>query len=478
MVGHIKSSGIENLISVNTPGDRKESHELKSGGDFLSILKSAGEFNDTRTAEREETNQKPYIEDKPAVSERTENYSGPVESAFKVKQDHETAKYHEARETGSSLKSPSDSALNNESVKKSAEKREEQKDKKTETDSILSAAGESLIKKNLNVKLPQTAELKNAGEKLSGTVNRDSSRSNAGLMRNTDSLKVNHGDDGIQQKNSREIRSGINELLEAAGRSTGKNGSPRKGMEQGRVIPDELRESAAALTGSLVKEKVKDERGISLQKHKPAEAASGDKKNIESADVVQQRQKLTQDQSSSGKGAGSGSDNSRDNSQLFTGRSESAARQTTERTESMNKMPEFRQSLQEIMDKAKVTVRDSQNGSFTVKLFPKELGSVNVNLVMENGVVNGRFLVDNNDAKTLLMSNIENLIDELQQSGVSVGEFSVNVRDERERFVRDKDEQKYKLNPAFSGNKETVTAADVYDYNSVYKHNGSINMII
>jgi len=130
------------------------------------------------------------------------------------------------------------------------------------------------------------------------------------------------------------------------------------------------------------------------------------------------------------------------------------------------------------MDRAKVTVRDSQNGSFTVKLFPKELGSVNVNLVMENGVVNGRFLVDNNDAKTALLSNIEKLIDELQQSGVSVGEFSVNVRDERERFIRDKDEHKYKISTVPGSSKETLAAADVYDYNSVYKHNGSINMII
>lgn len=477
MVGHIKSSGIENLTSLNTTGDRKESHELKSGGDFLSILKSSAEFKETRTAEREETIQKPYIEDKPVTLDRTENHPGPVESAFNVKQDHETSKLQDTRETGSSLKSQSDSTHKSESAKKPADKRDDQKDKKTETDSILAAAGESLIKKNLNVKLPHTAELKSAGEKLSGTMNRDS-RSTAGLMRNTDSLKVNNGDDGIQQKNSREIRSGINELLESAGKGTVKNGSPRKGIEQGRVIPGELRESTAALTGSLVKEKVKDERGTTLQKHKPAEAAAGDKKNVETAEVVQHRQKLSGDQASFGKGTGSGSDNGRDNSQLFTGRTESASRHTTEKTESMNKMPEFRQSLQEIMDKAKVTVQDSRNGSFTVKLFPKELGSVNVNLVMENGVVNGRFLVDNNDAKTLLMSNIENLIDELQQSGVSVGEFSVNVRDERERFIRDKDEQKYKLNPAFTGNKETVTAADVYDYNSVYKHNGTINMII
>ena len=38
------------------------------------------------------------------------------------------------------------------------------------------------------------------------------------------------------------------------------------------------------------------------------------------------------------------------------------------------------------IDKAKISVRDSRNGTFTVRLNPRELGSVNVNLIMENGV--------------------------------------------------------------------------------------------
>lgn len=478
MVGHVKSSGIDNLINTISGSDRRENPELKSGGDFLSILKSAAEFKETRTAEREETIQKPYSEDKPAVSDKIADHSGPVESSFNVKQNHETAKLNETRETGSGLKSPAESPLKTEANKKTSEKRDEQKERRGETDSITAAAGELFIKKNLNVKLPQTAEVKSAGEKLSGTMNRENSRSTSGLMRNTDSLKGNPGDDGIQQKNSQVIRSGINEVLEAAGRGTGKNSSARKGMEQGSLNPHGSRETEAALHGLPVKEKVKDERSAVSRNQKPAEAVAGDKKNIDTAEGVQQKQKLNGDQASFNKGTASGNDSGRDNSQVAGGRAESASRLTSGRTENMAKMPEFRQSLQEIIDRARVTVQDSRNGSFTVKLFPKELGSVNVNLVMENGVVNGRFLVDNNDAKTVLLSSIENLIDELQQSGVSVGEFSVNVRDERERFIREKDELKYKINPVLSGNKEAVTAADVYDHNSVYKHNGSINMII
>ena len=114
MVGHVKSSGIDNLINTISGSDRRENPELKSGGDFLSILKSAAEFKETRTAEREETIQKPYSEDKPAVSDKIANQSGPVESSFNVKQNHETAKFNETRETGSGLKSPADSPLKTE----------------------------------------------------------------------------------------------------------------------------------------------------------------------------------------------------------------------------------------------------------------------------------------------------------------------------------------------------------------------------
>ncbi|NLV68450.1 MAG: hypothetical protein GXY14_12340 [Spirochaetes bacterium] len=477
MVGYIKSSGIENSISLSAAGDRRESAEFKSGGDFLSILKSSVEFKETRIQDRQEAVQNPGTNDILDASDKTaQAVSG--EPAMSTRHENNSLKHDDARETGSALKSQPDRPEKAETAKKTEGNRDALKEKNSETDTSLSTAGDILAQKNINSRLAQAAGLKGKNEKVAALLNKEPARPSAAIMRDGDLLKVNQNGDTSEQNKAHLLKSGLSEVVESAGKVAAKKGSTAGKLERGGLNRNEAAENTAAFTGAMVKGKLKAERGIHHQKHKPAEAAVSDKKNIESGEAVAQRQKFAGDQSASGKGAGSGSENNRENSHLFTGKAESAARHIQERTESMAKMPEFRQSLQEIMERARVTVRDNQNGSFTVKLFPKELGSVNVSLVMENGVVNGRFLVDNNDAKTALLSSIENLIDELQQSGVSVGEFSVNVRDGQERFIRQKDEQKYKINPVITGSKETVTAADVYDYNSVYKHNGSINMVI
>jgi flagellar hook-length control protein FliK len=469
MVGYIKSSGIENSISLPAAGDRGESAEFKSGGDFLSILKSSVEFKETRIQDRQESARNPDTDYTRNASDKTVQAVS-ADPAMSTRHENNPVKPEDVRETGN--KPQPDRPEKTETAKKTDRDRGAGKEKNSGTDSPLSIAGDILAQKNIN------AGPKGKNEKVAALLNRESGKTFAAMMGDGDLSKVKINKDIPEQNKENLLKRGLSEVLESAVKgATAKRPIATK-PERGGLNRNETAENTAAFTGTMVKGKLKNERGIQHQKHKPAEAAVSDKKSIESGEAVQQRQKLAGDQAALGKGAGSGSENNRDNSQLFTGKTESTARHVQERTESAAKMPEFRQSLQEIMDRARVTIRDNRNGSFTVKLFPKELGSVNVSLVMENGVVNGRFLVDNNDARTALLSNMENLLDDLQQSGVSVGEFSVNVRDEQKRFIRQNDEQKYRINPVITGSKEIVTAADVYDYNSVCEHNGSINMVI
>ena len=141
-----------------------------------------------------------------------------------------------------------------------------------------------------------------------------------------------------------------------------------------------------------------------------------------------------------------------------------------------SRMPEFKQSLQEIIDKAKITVRDSRNGKFNVKLYPKELGNVNVNLNLDNGVVHGRFLVDNDEAKNLLMQNLDHLKEMLQESGIEVGDFSVNVSDQKEQFAGD--DSGNGKNRLTDQNSDKVLMAGEYEINSAAVHNGRINMVV
>ncbi len=140
--------------------------------------------------------------------------------------------------------------------------------------------------------------------------------------------------------------------------------------------------------------------------------------------------------------------------------------------------PEFRQSLQDIVDRARITVRDNKNGNFNVKLYPKELGSVNVNLTMENGVVTAKFFVDSDEAKNLLYQNMENLKNQLKEAGVEVGEFHVGVKDHREKFLHDNRDDRKKDLFQFPESREFLMAATEYDGNSLVLNSNSINVII
>lgn len=138
---------------------------------------------------------------------------------------------------------------------------------------------------------------------------------------------------------------------------------------------------------------------------------------------------------------------------------------------------DFRENLQDIIDKAKISVRDSRNGTFTVRLNPRELGNVNVNLIMENGVITGKFFVDSDDVKIQLQNNLSDLKLQLEESGISVGEFSVNVNDQRGKYLRQNDENTQISMSFINSEKDLITAADQYSLNTVM-HNGYINMVV
>ena len=477
MVGQIISSGTEKAFSAATVSDRREISDFNNGGDFLSILKGSTEFRETRTADREENTAKPYYEDRLAEQDNNNRKTGSFESAVNSRQEYDTAKAGEAGSIGSGLKSPAGHTDKTETKKKTSEQREDAKDKQDKTGPVLAAAGEALIRKNTGIKNNPGNALA-AGEKLTVKHGKEPVKTASDIIKSSDTIQAGiKGEQGLL-KNDGAFQSGIKDIAKARGRGAVQNHLVKKGLEQESTAADETSRKAAAFAGGGIKEKIKSRNTADYHKHKPVEGAPLEKKGSELPEGLQLKEKLTGDDSGSRKGAGYGSDSSRDHSQLAGGRTDSVLRQGPERAGSLSRMPEFRQSLQEIIDKARITVKDSRNGSFTVRLFPRDLGNVNISLVLENGVVNGRFLVDNNDAKTMLLANMENLMEELQQSGVSVGEFSVNVRDNGERFIREKDENKYKTVPLSGGNKEAVTAAEVYDYNSVYNHNGSINMVI
>ncbi|MCP4138154.1 MAG: hypothetical protein GY754_44740 [bacterium] len=139
---------------------------------------------------------------------------------------------------------------------------------------------------------------------------------------------------------------------------------------------------------------------------------------------------------------------------------------------------QFRNQLRSVIDNAKVVVKDSKNASYSVKLFPRSLGSLNVTLGLEQGVVTGRFLVDTPEAKDLLMANLAGIKDQLAEEGLTVGEFEVNVRDQREQFSAGTNENEERNHYIVPQSDTVLEAENVYDANSGALHNGAINMVI
>lgn len=154
-----------------------------------------------------------------------------------------------------------------------------------------------------------------------------------------------------------------------------------------------------------------------------------------------------------------------------------AGKRVSETPDLKGRTPEFRQNLQEIIDKARISVRDSRNGNFTVKLYPREMGNVNVNLSLDNGTITARFVVDSDDAKNLLSQNLDNLRQQLKDAGIDVGEFFVNVNDHGKRFFQENHQDK-KNALLFPEGKEAGMAAIEYDGNTSIVNSSSINVVI
>lgn len=135
----------------------------------------------------------------------------------------------------------------------------------------------------------------------------------------------------------------------------------------------------------------------------------------------------------------------------------------------------FRENLESIIQNARVVVKDSRNGSFSVRLHPEELGSVNISLSLHEGVVRGKFLVETQDAKDLLAGNLDLIKQRLQDAGIMVGEFQVDVNDRRGRHLQDRDDDRTAfIAPAG----KTPEIENSFASNAQGYHDGHINLVI
>ena len=135
----------------------------------------------------------------------------------------------------------------------------------------------------------------------------------------------------------------------------------------------------------------------------------------------------------------------------------------------------FDEQLNKIIQNAKVVVKDSKNGSFSIKMHPESLGKVNVNLNLEQGTIIGKLLVETHEAREAMIENLYHVKAKLQENGISVGEFQVNVRDESKSFKKQEHDGELTYFPHME---EMQSVAYETEARPINFHDGSINIII
>lgn len=449
------------VMNYNQEAVRKDNKDSSERNSF-SETASAGSLNDRARAderiEKRVEESRIKTEEKPLINSSAERNESSDNTAKIEEKNSKNAEIHSAEK------------------EKKTEPANKEKKKSELDDFINSAAGEMLSKK--------LAEL------AKGTVKSNTEdfvtrfRKLADEFLSSGKKKLSAGNEfnfsmagdkaGMIKENSAPV---LTDFFDKLGRELSKIISAKKGDEKKPVFTEkELKETIGAIIDDIKKGKSRTQDKAELRRAEPDEIRNERKQEI-NADSFIVKKKENGSETGSELNGGKDRNSNRESNSFTSAKGDTVGKTVFEKNDAAMKSPEFRQSLQEIIDKAKISVRDSNNASFSVKLFPKDLGSVNVNLFMENGVVSGRFLVDSDDARNLLLGNLGTLKEQLAEAGIQVGEFNVNVNQGGERFAaKEKDDEK--VTAVHKVQSESEAAMNQYDYNSSAAYNGHINMVI
>ncbi|MCL1833272.1 MAG: flagellar hook-length control protein FliK [Leptospirales bacterium] len=472
MFDHIKvdqnknQNGIENLLTSHEKDQSKNSH-IKSGNDFLSMLmeqmkvdagKGQPEQVDNGYKQNEfdrdltrDENQYAKISGNETRAENTYNEDKDAEGLQHKNIDETEEKIHKEieKEKTASLKEVHD--------KKSNKLLEEE-------NIIAQLQSESSIKKLMEIVKALLNGDKKSEDDSYKKLKFNNDKSNRGSDIKTGSEGDHKNFNEIFGKITKELKEGIRKELHKVLEDRRYKG------KQHNLTDKDLKDVV-----SNVIERVKKSRGKDLVKHE-ANEIKNDRKNINPTEPQIFRKVELSDSSHFEKYTSGDKNPDRENLNYNSSKTDFSTKSELDKLPKNMKMPDFKENLQEIIDKAKITVRDSRNGTFTVRLNPQELGSVNVNLIMKNGIITGKLLVDNEDVKNLLLNNLQELKLQLTEAGIEVGEFNVGVDSRHERNFSGNGDELYVL-PSFDSDREIASASQIY--NSVSEmHIGHINMII
>lgn len=110
------------------------------------------------------------------------------------------------------------------------------------------------------------------------------------------------------------------------------------------------------------------------------------------------------------------------------------------------------EEFEKMLKKAKLQIKNEGNASITTSLYPKELGKISLHLTLNDGMLSGRILVNNDAVQKEVQQNMERLVADLRGDGQNVSSFNVEVRSENngESFQQNENTQSSQSIPSLT----------------------------
>jgi len=125
---------------------------------------------------------------------------------------------------------------------------------------------------------------------------------------------------------------------------------------------------------------------------------------------------------------------------------------------------EVQKRFESLLNRSKVFIKNKENATLFTKLFPEKLGKINLKLVMTNGQIHGKFLVESEEVQKLLQDKLMRLAENMNAEGFENTAFDVSVFSEENKFAnfaqanthQDRNQNRYNINNKDFMNNEII----------------------
>lgn len=113
----------------------------------------------------------------------------------------------------------------------------------------------------------------------------------------------------------------------------------------------------------------------------------------------------------------------------------------------------------------------------TVKIVPKELGEVVINITMQDGVMKANLTVNNKEAYNIINSNLSDMNNKLSNQDIKIQNFTVNIYQDSTYFSEDSNKGNSQQQNSKHGNNHSKLAIDDEELDKIQEVDGRVNIL-